>query len=54
VAKQVDHWTLTDIKRPSLRIVIFLLFWIGLILLAVPAMIAFVQVTILPVRHLFT
>jgi hypothetical protein len=50
----IDHWTLTDIKRPSLRIIIFLLFWTGLILLAVPAVITFVQVTILSARHLLT
>jgi hypothetical protein len=48
----IHIWTLNDIKRPTLRITIFLLFRSGLALLAVPAGVTFVQVTLLLAKHL--
>jgi hypothetical protein len=41
----IHIWTVNDIKRPTLRIIIFLLFSAGLALLAVPALFTLVQVT---------
>ena len=31
------EWTISDIKRPILRMAIFVLFWAGLLLLGIPA-----------------
>jgi hypothetical protein len=50
----IHIWTVNDIKRPTLRIIIFLLFSAGLALLAVPALFTLVQVTLLPAKHLLT
>ena len=47
-------WNLQANRWPLLRIIVLLLFWSGLTLLAVPATITLVQVTLLPVRHLFS
>jgi len=43
----IHIWTVNDIKRPTLRVMILLLFTVGLALLAVPALFTFVQVTFL-------
>jgi hypothetical protein len=48
----IHIWEVNDIKRPTLRIVIFSLFRVGLLLLAVPAAFTFVQVTLLLTKHL--
>jgi len=48
----IHIWRLNDIKYPRLRITILLLFWAGLILLAIPAGITFLQVTHLLWRQL--
>jgi hypothetical protein len=50
----IHIWTVNDIKWPKLRILVFLLFQAGLALLAVPALITFLQVTILLVKRLLT
>ena len=50
----IHIWTVNDIKRPTLRIIIFLLFSAGLALLAVPVGFTLVQVTLLPAKHLLT
>jgi hypothetical protein len=47
-------WSLQANRRPLLRIIVLFLFGSGLTLLAVPATITLVQVTLLPVRHLFS
>jgi hypothetical protein len=48
----IHQWTLKNLKRPRLRSLIFLLFALGLILVGVPAVLTFVQVTWLAVSHL--
>lgn len=48
----IHIWEANDIKRPALRITIFLLFWTGLVFLAVPAGLTFLQVTFLLVKNL--
>jgi hypothetical protein len=50
----IHIWTVNDIKYPLLRIAVFVLFGAGLTLLAVPALLTFLQVTLLLVKHLFT
>jgi len=49
----IHQWTLRNIQRRGLRIFLYLLFAIGLALIAIPAGITFLQVTSLPVKHLF-
>jgi hypothetical protein len=51
-AMLVHQWTIVNLGRPALRIFVLLLFGIGLILLAVPAAITFIQVTVLPLKQL--
>jgi hypothetical protein len=46
------RWTLMNVRRPMTRIVIAMLFGIGLALLAVPAAFTFLQVTLLLVHRL--
>jgi hypothetical protein len=48
----IFRWNLENIKHPWSRLVVFWLFWTGLILLAVPAAITFCQVTIVFLRHI--
>ncbi|SDR08962.1 hypothetical protein SAMN05519103_00697 [Rhizobiales bacterium GAS113] len=48
----IHIWSVNDIKRPTLRIIILFLFRAGLVLLAVPAGCTFLQVTLLLARHL--
>jgi hypothetical protein len=48
----IHIWQISDIKRPNLRAAIFVFFWAGLILLAIPAGVTFVQLTILLATHL--
>jgi hypothetical protein len=43
----IHIWTISDIKWPVLRICIFILFRVGLVLLAIPAIVTVVQVTML-------
>jgi hypothetical protein len=50
----IHIWEVNDIKRPTLRIIIFSLFRVGLFLLAVPAGFTFLQVTFLLGKHLLT
>jgi hypothetical protein len=47
----IFRWNLENIKHPWTRIFTFLLFWAGLILLAMPATITFLQVTFVLLRH---
>jgi hypothetical protein len=49
----IHIWTVNDIKYPAWRIAVFVLFGAGLILLAVPAGLTFLQVTFLAVIQLF-
>jgi hypothetical protein len=44
-------WELNDIKRPKTRIAVYLLFRAGLVLVSIPAIVTFVQVTLIAVRH---
>lgn len=48
----IHIWTANDIKHPQLRIVSFFLFGTGLVLLAIPAIFTFLQVTLLLVKHI--
>ncbi len=48
----INLWTAKNIKCPRLRIFVFSVFWAGLVLLAVPATITFLQVTIVLLTHL--
>jgi hypothetical protein len=45
-------WKAKDISRPRTRIAVYLLFCVGLGLIAVPAAITFVQVSLILLRHL--
>ena len=44
-------WNLKDLKQPRLRLLIAILFAIGLTLLTVPAVFTFMQVTFVALRH---
>jgi hypothetical protein len=46
----IHVWTVNDIRRPAVRIATLFLFGVGLTLLAVPAAITFLQVTMLFVK----
>jgi len=48
----IHIWEINDLKRPALRIVIYSLFRAGILLLAIPAALTFVQVTIVLAKHL--
>ena len=48
----IHIWRVNDIKQPKLRILILVLFRVGIVLLTVPAIVTFLQVTILPMKHL--
>jgi hypothetical protein len=48
----IHIWTVNDIKHPRLRITVLMLFGTGLTLVAVPAAITFLQVTLLLLRLL--
>jgi hypothetical protein len=50
----IHIWTVSDIKAPTLRILVLVLFRIGLILLAIPAGVTFIQVTFLLAKHLIS
>jgi hypothetical protein len=50
----IHIWSIRDIKQPVWRIVIFVVFWAGLILVAVPAGFTFLQVTLVAVKHLLS
>src|SRR5712672_873411 len=41
----IHIWTVNNLKHPKLRICVHLLFWCGMVLLAFPAAITFMQVT---------
>jgi hypothetical protein len=47
----VHIWTIQNIKRPRLRIALCITFAFGLFLIAVPAIVTFIQVTGLVVKH---
>lgn len=47
----VHQWIVQNVKRPWLRIVIFVLFSAGLALIAIPAILTFIQVTGLLVKR---
>ena len=49
----IHVWTVQDIKHPKLRIFIFVLFGAGLLAIAIPAAITFINVTEVGVKHLF-
>jgi hypothetical protein len=44
-------WSLNDIRRPVWRIMIFALFWTGLLLVGFPAVVTFLQVTFIVAKH---
>jgi len=50
----IRQWTIRKMQRRALRICIYALFAVGHGLLAVPAILTFLQVSWLAVRHLFT
>jgi hypothetical protein len=50
----IHIWRVSDIKHPKLRILILVLFRVGIVLLTVPAIVTFLQVTILLTKHLLT
>jgi hypothetical protein len=50
----IHIWRVSDIKHPKLRILILVLFGVGIVLLTVPAIVTFLQVTILLTKHLLT
>jgi hypothetical protein len=52
VSRDLIHiWNLDNIKRPLWRVINWMLFWTGFILLAVPATFTFFQVTVLLLKH---
>jgi predicted membrane channel-forming protein YqfA (hemolysin III family) len=48
----ISLWTIRDLQRRAMRIFIYLLFALGLGLLAIPAIFTFVQVSLLAIRQL--
>jgi hypothetical protein len=50
----IHIWTLNDIRRPKSRIAAYLFLWAGLVLLSIPALATFVQVTRVLVTHLYS
>jgi hypothetical protein len=50
----IHIWTISDLKTPTLRILVLVLFRIGLMLVAIPAGVTFLQVTFLLAKHLLT
>jgi hypothetical protein len=50
----IHIWRVSDIKHPKFRIIIYSLFRAGIVLLTVPAIVTFLQVTILLTKHLLT
>jgi hypothetical protein len=50
----IHIWRASDIKHPKMRILILVLFRAGIVLLTVPAIVTFLQVTILLTKHLLT
>ena len=46
----MHHWHLKNVQRPRLRISILLMFWFGLALVGIPAVITFAQVTMILFR----
>jgi hypothetical protein len=50
----IHIWRVSNIKHPKLRIIIYSLFRAGIVLLTVPAIVTFLQVTILPMKHMLT
>jgi hypothetical protein len=49
----VQMWLMRNLKRPRLRGTTYILFALGLALLAVPAVFTFTQVSLVAVKHLF-
>jgi hypothetical protein len=47
----VHHWNLANVRKPALRIFLFILFSVGLLLVGIPAAFTFVQVTLVPLKH---
>jgi hypothetical protein len=47
----VHIWTIQNIKHPRLRIILCITFAFGLFLIAVPAVVIFIQVTGLVMKH---
>jgi hypothetical protein len=50
----IHIWSVNDVKQPILRIIVFLLFGAGIVLLAIPAVYTFVQVILILAKHLLT
>ena len=48
------QWSIQDMRLRELRIFLYLLFAVGLILIAIPAAFTFLQVTWIPMRHLWS
>ena len=48
----IHIWEINNVKRPTLRIVTYVLFRLGILLLAIPAAFTFLQVTMVLARHL--
>lgn len=49
----VQMWLMRNLKRPRLRGAIYILFALGLALIAVPAVFTFTQVSLIAAKHLF-
>src|SRR5262249_16535631 len=47
----IHIWELNDIKHPKTRIAVYLLFRAGLVLVSIPAIVTFLQVTAIAVIH---
>ena len=50
----IHIWRVSDIKHPKFRILILVFFRVGIVLLTIPAIVTFLQVTILLTKHLLT
>ena len=48
------QWSIQDMRLRELRIFLYLLFAVGLILIAIPTAFTFLQVTWIPMRHLWS
>ena len=49
----IHRWNMMDVKWPIARLIVFVLFSVGLSLVAVPAVVTFVQVSCVLLAHVF-
>jgi hypothetical protein len=50
---QIQIWSINNLRRPIWRIIIFALFWAGLLMVGFPAAVTFLQVTVVAAKHWF-